>query len=223
MNQRFSLYHTQNYEVDLIKALIFLTCLIGSIILPTSQVLASDQDIDSLKTWLPGSYSSKKQHEVNEEYAHVVMQIVRLPQLNANNAALWFYIQQSMIQDTLSPYFQRVLLVQQVEEGMIEFQVFEIKEGSTKYRIASNLELLSMLSIKDLKRKNGCELYFQASDDGFIGGTHGTACRSKENSQMWIKSDITIRADGIRIWDRGFDATHTMVWGTDDGGYVFLK
>lgn len=223
MNQRFSSYHTQNYEVDLIKALIFLICLVVSVILPTAPIMASDQDIDSLKVWLPGSYSSQKQHEINEEYAHVVMQIVRLPQLNESKTALWFYVQQAMIQDTLSPYFQRVLLVQRVEEGMIEFQVFEIKEGSTKYRIASNLELLNMISVKDLERKTGCELYFQVSDDGFIGGTHGTACRSKENSQMWIKSEITIRADGMRIWDRGFDATYSMVWGTDDGGYVFLK
>ncbi|NQW30563.1 MAG: hypothetical protein HQ472_08625 [Ignavibacteria bacterium] len=191
------------------------------LLLVVSRAAAGDEDLDSLVNWLPGSYSSLVQHEMDSSFAHVVMKIVPVPSLASNTKVNWYYMVQAMAHDSTNPYIQRVYSVRRVEEGMIEFKAFEFTSKEKKYEVAANIEALENLSMRQLRQKIGCEMYFQMSDDGFIGGTHGTACRNENG--VWVKSELTIRKDGMRIWNRGYDSTNELVWGDESKGYILIK
>ena len=73
----------------------------------------------------------------------------------------------------------------------------------------------------DADEKAGCRVDMKWVDDHFEGGTSGTLCPSSLNGAKYAQSKVSVRADGIESWDRGFDADGKQVWGAVKGPYVF--
>ena len=110
-----------------------------------------------------------------------------------------------------------------VEEGMIESIIYAIPGDSAFIGAYEDLDKFDDISPDDLKQRIGCEVYLQATGESFIGGTHGTACRSDLAGASYATSKVKIFADKIISWDQGFNSSDEQVWGAEKGGYWFFR
>lgn len=195
--------------------------MVGSRCVAAVPALASDPDYDSLVVWMEGSFSSAEQAAADSQYFHVDLHMRRIWQDRTDGA--WFYVEQAMASAPEAPYRQRIYHVQRIEEGMLESIVYELRNPAAVVGWWREPGRFSDISTQDIIKKRGCEVYLQATGVSFIGGTHGTACRSDLRGASYAVSEVTITADRIISWDRGFSARDEHVWGARSGGYVFRR
>lgn len=181
----------------------------------------SDPDFDTLVVWMEGSFSSAQQAQRDSQYFHVDLHMARIWKQRTDGA--WFYVEQAMGNKPEAPYRQRVYHVQRIEEGMLESIVYEIADPRSVVGAWQTPSLFDALTPQSLKLRRGCEVYLQATGESYVGGTHGTACRSDLNGASYATSEVVIMADRIESWDRGWSATDLQVWGAKAGGYIFLR
>lgn len=182
---------------------------------------SSDPDLDTLVAWMEGDFSSELHSQKDTAYAHIVMHVRRIWQDSDEGA--WFYVEQGLPYSESKPYRQRVYHIQRVEEGMIESAVYAIPQDSLFIGAWKDVSVFETLEPSDLMQKIGCEVYLQATGVSYIGGTHGTACRSSMSGATYTTSQVKIYADKIISWDQGFDNTDRQVWGAERGGYWFFR
>ncbi|MFZ9870521.1 MAG: chromophore lyase CpcT/CpeT [Candidatus Kapaibacteriota bacterium] len=194
-------------------------------LIPFASALAAhterDPDFDSLVVWMEGSFSSAQQAAADSQYYHVDLHMARIWRDRTDGA--WFYVEQAMGSTPEAPYRQRVYHVQRIEEGMLESIVYELRTPSAVVGAWKEPSQFNNITPEQLVLRRGCEVYLQATGESFVGGTHGTACRSDLRGASYASSQVTIMADRIVSWDRGFNAADEQVWGARSGGYVFLR
>ena len=178
-----------------------------------------DYDFNQLVEWMEGDFSSKKHSEKDSAYFHVEMHIRRIWKDSDDGA--WFYVEQGLPDS--KPYRQRVYHIRRIEEGMIESIIYAIPGDSAFIGAYEDLDKFDDISPDDLKQRIGCEVYLQATGESFIGGTHGTACRSDLAGASYATSKVKIFADKIISWDQGFNSSDEQVWGAEKGGYWFFR
>ncbi len=69
-------------------------------------------------------------------------------------------------------------------------------------------ELIKLMSEKNAQ---GC----------YAGSTNEKDCESSMRGASYATSEVTVCADNVMSWDRGWDAKDEHVWGADKAGYVF--
>ena len=201
----------------LLCSLIFL----ASLSVGNAQTEKGDEDLDSLLAWMDGDFSSARHHRHDSSYLDIDLHMKRIWSDRTDGA--WFYVEQAMAETPSAPYRQRIYCVRRVEEGMLESIVYELPDPRAVIGAWSDPTLLGELRPEDLKQRRGCEVYLQATGVSFVGGTHGTACRSALNGASYATSEVVIMADRIVSWDRGFSAAGEQVWGAEKGGYYFFR
>lgn len=179
---------------------------------------ASDADLDSLHTWMQGTFSNARQAERDTSFRHVQLRMVRIWKDRTDGA--WFYVEQALATTLNAPYRQRVYNVKRVEEGMIESVVYTIKDPQKWIGLDPTA---GDMGIDDIVLKFGCEVYLQYDGTSFTGSTHGAACKSDLNGASYVRSDVRVTSVGIHSWDRGFDHEGKQVWGSTTGPYAFLR
>jgi CpeT protein len=60
-------------------------------------------------------------------------------------------------------------------------------------------------------------------DGSYFGQTEVGPCSSSLGEAAYATSEISMTADGLVSWDRGFDENGQQVWGATRGGYIFMK
>ncbi|MEL7483719.1 MAG: chromophore lyase CpcT/CpeT [Planctomycetota bacterium] len=183
---------------------------------------ASEDDLARAASWLEGSFTSAEQAERDELYFEVNLHHARIwPQ---RDDGTWLYVEQALAANPDSPYRQRVYRVWLRPDGVIESAVYELPEPSRfvgAWRDPGSLDSLSPIS---LEKRDGCAVVFiDIGDEAMTGATVGTACTSTLRSASYATSEVTITADGITSWDRGFDEAGEQVWGAEAGPYVFRR
>lgn len=209
--------------MTIFRMLLLLVAVPLAMVMVTVKAMATepDPDFDSLVVWMEGSFSSAQQAAADSQYFHVDLHMTRIWRDRTDGA--WFYVEQAMGSTPDAPYRQRVYHVQRIEEGMLESIVYELRAPDAVVGAWKDPSRFDDLTPKQLVLRRGCEVYLQATGTSFIGGTHGTACRSDLRGASYASSEVTIMADRIVSWDRGFNAADEQVWGARAGGYVFLR
>ena len=181
-----------------------------------------DEDFDSLAVWVEGNFSSGLHHENDSTYADIDVHMKRIWHHREDGA--WFYGEQAFASTPDAPYKQLVYKMSRVEEGMFEGVVYSIGEAADSVVGAwKDTTLLEQLSYDDIRAQIGCEVYFQATGVSYIGGTHGTACRSSVKGLSYVVSEITIEYDRLVVWERGYDSRDEQVWGAEKRPYWFFR
>ncbi|MFK7750665.1 MAG: CpcT/CpeT family chromophore lyase [Kordia sp.] len=57
----------------------------------------------------------------------------------------------------------------------------------------------------------------------YTGSTNEKECKSTIRGASYATSEVTIKANEIVSWDRGFDSKNEHVWGAEKAGYVFKR
>lgn len=173
-------------------------------------------------TWLEGSFTSAEQAERDERYFEVNLHHARIWPQRADGT--WLYVEQALAANPDSPYRQRVYRVWLRPDGVIESAVYELPEPNRfvgAWRDPGSLDSLSPIS---LEKRDGCAVVFtDIDDDAMTGATIGTGCTSTLRGASYATSEVTITANGITSWDRGFNDAGEQVWGAEAGPYEFRR
>ncbi len=181
---------------------------------------AQSEELKTLSEWMAGSYSSEAQHlKDTANYFDIRLQII--PIWNDRKDGFWFYVEQAVASYIDQPYRQRVYHLKENDKGKFESVVYTL---SNPLRFTHKPEEVEKLSTDSLSEKEGCSVFLSRKDkDSFSGGTDGKKCPSDRKGAAYATSEVSITANELISWDRGYNDKDEQVWGAEKGGYHFVK
>lgn len=184
----------------------------------------AETDYSTLYRWLSGSFSSEQQSRENPSYFDIRLEMA--PIWSHRSDSLWLYVEQARADALDRPYRQRIYELVQRPGGEFESRVYELP-GDDPLKFAGawkDPRKLDGVKKEDLKLKQGCSIFLRRLPDGaYQGATRGNGCASTRQGAAYTTSEVTVSADRIISWDRGWDADGKQVWGATEGGYVFRR
>ena len=178
-----------------------------------------NEDLDTLASWLPGTYSSLEHSRRDPAYEHLTLHISHIwPE---RDSTAWFYTEIVDADDEIRG--QTIYQIAAVEEGMFEIIPFLLRNAADVVGGWKHPEQFDTIAVRDLVRERNCELYLQFSGTSFFGSTHGTACKCAIEGASYMTKEIEIRSYGVMMWERAYTASDELIWGPPKSGYVFLR
>jgi len=177
------------------KTLIFLFLL-----LPTS-IFAQITDVDEYVSWISGEFSSEVQAKQDSSFWHVQ---INQDVIDKVEDGYWLWVTQGIPEEELTIYRERLYHISQLDENTILTKIFKVEDGQKVH----------------LK---GCNLYIEKIKDMYVGGTSNFDCKSTYGGASYLTTDFRVYEDRIESWERGWNSSGTLVWGTDKGHFIFIK
>jgi CpeT protein len=191
------------------------------IILNVSIGCNKDSDVDILLTWMIGSFTSSEQAKADTNFYDIRLEMKQIWKDRSNG--LWIYVEQAAADHLDKPYRQRVYQLVQEKEA-VKSVVYSFAKP---LRFAGDYQKenpLSQLSPDSLEIREGCAVYLKKiAENTYQGSTKDKECESIHRGATYATSEVTVKADKILSWDRGFNENEEQVWGAVKGGYIFLK
>lgn len=182
---------------------------------------APSGDYATLSSWLAGSFSSERQSKEDPSYFDIRLHMT--PIWQARSDGQWLYVEQARSDSLDQPYRQRVYCLLD-RGGEFESRVYELP-GDEPLKFAGawrDPAKLAGVTPEQLKLKDGCSIFLKRLPDGsFQGSTRGTGCVSTRQGAAYTTSEVTLSADRLASWDRGWDKDGKQVWGAVKAGYQF--
>lgn len=176
---------------------------------------------DRLHAWLQGSYDSEAQALQNMAYFAVGLQICPVSGPDFGDRVL--YVEQALLSSPNAPYRQRLYVIEPTP-GMGDTRgrsrVFELAQPMAFVGTCDD-PAAALFTAADATELVGCHVDLAWEVDHFVGGTDGASCASDFQGATYATSEVTLGADRLESWDRGFDASDVQVWGATQGPYVF--
>ncbi len=191
---------------------------------PETVVPAPVEDpLDGVVATMTGSFSSEAQAAADESYFDIRLEMV--PIWTDRTDARWLYVEQAAATALDRPYRQRVYRVSRRDDGAVVSAVYELPGDPLEFAGAwREPERFAAIDPVDLSPRDGCAVVLRAEEDGsWTGSTVGRTCVSTLRGATYATSEVTVSADRIESWDRGFDDAGEQVWGAEQGAYVFLR
>ena len=181
------------------------------------------QTADRLATWLAGDYDSADQEERDYSYYAISLRMcaIDLPELGDRI----LYVEQALMDDPTSPYRQRLYRVVEVDEDTAVSEVWQAIDDATEDALVGLCDdpTAFAFAADDFEQREGCGVTMTWDGEGFAGGTHEKDCLSDLNGATYATAEVTLDADVLTSWDRGYDSDDDQVWGAVDGAYEFVR
>ncbi len=182
-----------------------------------------DADLKQLAGFMIGAYTSQEQAKADPTYFEVHLQIVTIwPE---RQDGVWLYVEQAMATALDKPYRQRVLQLFRRDDNTLMNKAYNLPGEPLKHAGAwKELQPLADLAPEKLIERKGCHLLLKKQADGsYAGATEGQGCPSELRGAVYSISELSISAEMIKSWDRGFDKDDKQVWGPPKGPYLYKK
>lgn len=176
-------------------------------------------DVERVYQMLTGRFDSSAQSRTQPQFFAVQLHTcpVDLPLIGEQV----LYVEQAMVSSLSAPYRQRLYAVTAgTEPGTVVSTVYELVQPERFVGLCAGTSDTAIDALDAIARP-GCEVVLQAEGEDFVGGTVGTGCESSLNGARYATSEVTLSAEQIVSWDRGYDASDAQVWGSTAGAYVF--
>lgn len=180
-----------------------------------------DPELAKLADWMTGHFDSEAQAKADKDFYNI--SLIMHPIWTDRADGYWFYVEQAVATSLDRPYRQRIYQVRRGDDGVFESVIYTMDNPLDYAGVWKEKDPLGKLSPDDLKERVGCTVLLNWKDDAFVGGTQGKACESSLRGASYATSEISVHADRLVSWDRGYDANDEHVWGAEKGGYVFVK
>jgi CpeT protein len=180
------------------------------------------KNLKKLAGAMAGEFNNNQQADQDKSYYHIVLRMK--PIWKDNPDGYWFYVEQAVTSSEDKPYRQRVYHLYIQDDTTIVSKVYELKDPTQYVGAWKDAQKLAGLTADSLVDRQGCAVYLHRGEKGvFKGSTPGKECLSSLRGASYATSEVTIYADRIISWDRGWNAEDQQVWGAEEGGYIFVK
>jgi hypothetical protein len=177
--------------------------------------------LDLLKSYMVGSYSSALQHERDTSYFNIELEMRRIWLKESDG--IWLYVEQATAKKKDKPYRQRIYHLTQQDDTTFISTVCDLDSMHLFIGAYKDVARFNGLKTSDAKPLPGCALVLHWRKGHFIGSTNENECKNAWGKATYATSEVNIGPQGMVSWDRGYDDTHTQVWGAEKGGYEFVK
>lgn len=134
------------------------------------------------------------------------------------------YVEQAMMTSLSQPYRQRFYAVESLAEpGRAVSRVFEPNAPARLVGLCNRDAGVFSARPSDMTEIPGCRVEVSWTGTAFEGGTVGQECANTLMGAAYATSRVTLTADTLESWDRGYDEGGTQVWGARAGPYVFQR
>jgi len=183
----------------------------------------SAETADRLATWLEGDYDSADQEARDYSYYGISLRMctVELPELGERV----LYVEQALLDDPGAPYRQRLYRVVPQDEETAVSEVWQATSRSTEDALVGLCDDPASFSFaaEDFEPREGCGVTMTWDGEAFTGSTRDKDCLSDLNGATYATAEVTLGAELLTSWDRGYDSDDVQVWGAVDGAYEFVR
>jgi hypothetical protein len=187
-------------------------------------LLAADPaaELTRVADFLTGSFSSGEQAKADPAFFDVRLRSARI--WADRPGEHWLYVEQAMATALDKPYRQRVYQLVW-KDGAAVSVISTLPGDPLKFAGAwEKPERFAALKPADLTERKGCAIRLTREADGrYTGTTDGCNCGSDLKGAKYATTEVTLTADTLTSWDRGFDAADKQVWGAVKGPYIFKR
>lgn len=177
-------------------------------------------NLERLQTMMTGHFTSSAQSAADSNYFDITLHMNPIWAPDSNR--FWLYVEQAATANLDRPYRQRVYAVQQLEDSVFRSDIYNLPVDSLVVGYRGHEDYWSGLHPDSLTLKQDCEVYLTLYPDGtYQGSTKGKGCSSTLYGASYATSEVTIAADQVQSWDRGFDSLDVYIWGAENGPYIF--
>lgn len=181
----------------------------------------SSPSLELLASTMIGSYSSAAQAERDTNYFNIELEMVRIWPKETDG--IWLYVEQAAASKKDQPYRQRIYHLRQVDDTTFVSTVCNLDSMKNFMGAYRDVSRFGALTPADARELEGCAITLSYRNGRFVGSTHERDCRNAWGKATYATSEVDIGPEGMVSWDRGYDDTHTQVWGAEKGGYEFVK
>lgn len=212
----FALFH--NTTMRVLTLLLFLLLSSGPLL---AQRDSTKPTIDLLARYMLGSFSSAEQAKNDTDYFDIELEMARI--WRSRTDGVWMYVEQARADAKFKPYRQRVYQLAQVDDSTFTSTVYSLDSAEWYVGGYKVTKLLDRTAAEKLIPLEGCALVLHWRNNAFVGATDDKACKNAWGKATYATSEVTVKADRMISWDRGYNDAGEQVWGAEKGGYIFLK
>ncbi len=183
--------------------------------------LTEDHELQKLKSWMTGSFSSEEQAKADTNFFNIHLKMVEI--WKERKDTIWLYVEQAAAWSLDKPYRQRVYRLARKDDKTFESAVFSFNDPLRFAGAWKEDQPLKQLTPDSLIERSGCAIILEYKDGAFVGSTNEKDCSSELRGAVYATSEVRIEEKVLTSWDRGFDANDLQVWGATLGPYIFRK
>ncbi len=192
------------------------------LLLLANPALSAPSASEQMAAAMTGTFTTAEQARGDQIFRHLTLHAA--PIWTDRMDGLWLYVEQALSDAPEHPYRQLIYQLIALTDGSLEAHVFDLPEPIAVTGAWKNPSRLGKLTPVDLSTQQVCTLVFQIQSDGsFKGGTGVKGYASTLRGASYATTEITVSDQQIMLWDRGYNANGTQVWGSVRGGYLFKK
>lgn len=183
---------------------------------------ATESAIAIAERRLTGQFDSTAQAARNPAFRSVLLRTCSVAAPALGDRVL--YVEQTVAEQPTQPYRQRLYVLEAREDGTVVSHVWQARVAGSAARLVGLCDRLERVVEAGLfEEREGCAVVLHPEGELLRGGTEGTGCESTLMGASYATSEVELRDDQIRSWDRGFDTSGAQVWGAVEGPYEFLR
>jgi CpeT protein len=181
-----------------------------------------DPTVTRAQEWLTGLFDSSEQAASSPSYFPIQLHICPISAPEIGERVL--YVEQARMDTPTQPYRQRLYVVSAEAEGVARSDVYELTEPASWVGACASATPRAA-SAADATLKAGCAVFltWDEAQSTLTGGTRGSECASTLADATYATSEVTLTADELRSWDRGFNDLNVQMWGATEGPYIFKR
>ena len=183
-----------------------------------------DFHVQQITNFLTGNFDSADQANADPQNFFEI-RIISVPIWPQETDGKWLYVEQAAFSSLDKPYRQRLQHIHRGPEGELLSELYLLPGDPLRYAGAwKNPDtFLSELSRDECILREGCTVTLQPDQGGYIGTTTGQGCESRLGGADYATSEVQLSEGLLISWDRGWNLSGEQVWGSEAGGYHFVR
>lgn len=176
---------------------------------------------ESLAEFMTGSFTSAEQAKRDTNFANVELEVVRI--WPKETKGVWLYMEEAEHGDKGHPYRQQIMHLTQVDDSIFQSTDFELDSMQLYVGAFKDPTRFDRKKPVDAHSIKGCVMTLIWNRGTFTGATNGDDCLNKKGGAAYTTIEVMYGLDSMISWERGFDKNGNQIWGSDLGGYEFMK
>ena len=186
-----------------------------------SRTISYSDSQEEIAELLTGSFSAEAQAKQDSDYLAIDLHIAPVW---TERTGQWFYVEQAQANQADRPYRQRMYRLVQLSSERFKILNYTFRNPQVFAGKWKQPEFFDDYPEEIVLIKEGCGVYLnRESFKHYKGETFGEDCFSDFRGASYATSQVEIRADLIKSWDRGWSQEGEQVWGPEEGPYRFIR
>jgi CpeT protein len=178
--------------------------------------------LEELYQLMQGTFDSSKQSVEDETYYDITLHMY--PIWKNRTDAKWLYVEQSVTENQMKPYRQRVYKLSVNDQGEYVIAIYKLPQEERWVMGWKDSRKWDGLKPEQLKIREGCEVILKRlAKNHYKGSTGETSCKSTMRGAAYATSLVEMKEGMIESWGQDFSEDGKQVWGSEKAGYLFLE